>query len=97
VNVVQSSFPEEREGEISGVSRAVSNLGSSFDAAIAGTILVSDLASGNGTYVIAMVVLAALALVGLAAAFFLPANPEQRGRVGEVIAPDALDPAAQQG
>jgi MFS family permease len=97
VNVVQSSFPEERQGEISGVSRAVSNLGSSFGAAIAGTILVSDLASGNGTYVIAMVVLAALALVGLAAAFFLPANPEQRGRAGEVIAPDALDPAAQQG
>jgi sugar phosphate permease len=97
VNVVQSSFPEERQGEISGVSRAVSNLGSSFGAAIAGTILVSDLAPGNGTYVIAMVVLAALALVGLAAAFFLPANPEQRGRAGEVIAPDALDPAAQQG
>jgi MFS family permease len=72
VNLVQSSFPEEQQGEISGVSRAVSNLGSSFGAAIAGTILVSDLASGNGTYVISMVVLAALALVGLAAAFFLP-------------------------
>src|ERR671911_1365505 len=76
VNVVQSSFSEDKQGEISGVSRAVSNLGSSFGAAIAVTILVSNLASGNGTYVIAMVVLAALALVGLAAALLLPATPK---------------------
>ena len=40
VNVVQSSFPEELQGEISGLSRSVSNLGSSFGTAIAGTILV---------------------------------------------------------
>ncbi len=68
VNLVQSSFPEQRQGEISGLSRSVSNLGSSFGTAIAGTILVSNLASGNTTYVIAMVVLAVLALIGLAAA-----------------------------
>jgi predicted MFS family arabinose efflux permease len=97
VNIVQSSFPEKLQGEISGVSRAVSNLGSSFGAAIAGTILVSELASGNGSYVIAMVVLAALALVGLAAAIFLPANPEQRGAATKVIPPDALDTATQDG
>ena len=47
VDVVKSSFPEEMQGEISGLSRSVSNLGSSFGTAIAGTILVSDLASGN--------------------------------------------------
>jgi predicted MFS family arabinose efflux permease len=75
VNVVQSAFPEEKQGEISGLSRSVSNLGSSFGTAIAGTILVSNLVSGNGTYVAAMIVLAALALVGLAVAIFLPANP----------------------
>jgi predicted MFS family arabinose efflux permease len=72
VNLVQSSFPEQQQGEISGLSRSVSNLGSSFGTAIAGTILVSDLASGNTTYVIAMIVLAGLALVGLAAATRLP-------------------------
>jgi MFS family permease len=77
VNLVQSSFPEQQQGEISGLSRSVSNLGSSFGTAIAGTILVSDLASGNTTYVIAMVVLAVLALVGLAAATRLPAQAEQ--------------------
>jgi MFS family permease len=72
VNVVQSSFREQQQGEISGLSRSISNLGSSFGTAIAGTILVSDLASGNTTYVIAMIVLAIFALVGLAAATLLP-------------------------
>ena len=75
VNVVQSAFPERLQGEISGLSRSVSNLGSSFGTAIAGTILVSDLASGNGTYVAAMIVLAALALIGLTAAILLPKTP----------------------
>src|SRR4051812_27230720 len=65
VNVVQSSFPEKQQGEISGLSRSVSNLGSSLGTAVAGTILVSDLGSGNRSYVIAMSVLAVLALVGL--------------------------------
>jgi MFS family permease len=82
VNVVQSSFPEALQGEISGLSRSVSNLGSSFGTAIAGTILVSDLASGNGTYVVAMIVLAALALVGLVAALMLPAHPDTQAVSG---------------
>jgi predicted MFS family arabinose efflux permease len=75
VNLVQSAFPEDKQGEISGLSRSVSNLGSSFGTAITGTILVSDLVSGNGTYVAAMIVLAALAVVGLGVATRLPANP----------------------
>ncbi len=62
---------------ISGLSRSVPNLGSSFGTAIAGTILVSNLGSGNTSYVVAMVVLAALGLVGLAAAARLPRGPEQ--------------------
>ncbi|HEY2006687.1 MAG TPA: hypothetical protein VGG87_09560, partial [Solirubrobacteraceae bacterium] len=53
----------------------VSNLGSSFGTAIAGTILVSNLVSGNGTYVAAMIVLAVVALAGLGIAVRLPANP----------------------
>jgi MFS family permease len=79
VNVVQSSFPEQLQGEISGLSRSVSNLGSSFGTAIAGTILVSDLASGNTSYVVAMAALAVLGLIGLAAALRLPANPRPAG------------------
>jgi MFS family permease len=95
VNLVQSSFPEEQQGEISGLSRSVSNLGSSFGTAIAGTILISELASGNTSYVLAMVVLAALALIGLAAAIFLPGSREQQPGTPVVpSAPSALDTAA---
>jgi MFS family permease len=74
VNLVQGAFPEEKQGEISGLSRSISNLGSSFGTAIAGTILVSDLSSGNGTYVAAMIVLAVVALAGLGISLRLPAN-----------------------
>jgi MFS family permease len=74
VNVVQSSFPEEQQGEISGLSRSVSNLGSSFGTAIAGTILVSIIAPGNTAYGVAMGVLAAVGLIGFATAWLLPAR-----------------------
>jgi len=76
VNLVQGAFPEAKQGEISGLSRSISNLGSSFGTAIAGTILVSDLASGNGSYVAAMIVLAVVAVGGLAVATLLPARPD---------------------
>ena len=60
---------------LKGLSRSVSNLGSSFGTAIAGTILVSNLVSGNGTYVAAMIVLAVAALAGFGISLLLPTNP----------------------
>jgi MFS family permease len=84
VNVVQSAWPEKLQGEISGLSRSISNLGSSFGTALAGTILVAGLADANRSYGIAMVVLAFVALIGLAAAILLPAAP---------VAPEAPEPA----
>lgn len=81
VNVVQSSFPEERQGEISGLSRSVSNLGSSLGTAIAGTILVSELT--DWSYGLAMIALALAGVIGLVAAMLLPTR-----RV-----PAAVDPA----
>ncbi|MCA2216487.1 MFS transporter [Jidongwangia harbinensis] len=73
VNLVQSSFPDELQGEISGLSRSVSNLGSSLGAAIAGTIMVVQLGSRPGSsYAAALVVLAVIAAGGLVAAAFLP-------------------------
>jgi len=84
VNVVQSAWPEKLQGEISGLSRSVSNLGSSFGTALAGTILVAGLADPNRSYGIAMVVLAFVALIGLAAAILLPAVP---------VTPEASEPA----
>jgi MFS family permease len=71
VNVVQSAFPENLQGEISGLSRSVSNLGSSLGTAIAGTILVAGLTTH--AYGAAMIVLGAIGLIGFAAAIFLPA------------------------
>ena len=74
VNVVQSGFPEEQPGEISGLSRSVSNLGSTFGTAIAGTILVSVVATGTRSYAVAMIALIAFGLIGLVAALRLPAR-----------------------
>ena len=73
VNVVQSSFGEAKQGEISGLSRSVSNLGSSLGTAVAGTILVAGITDTPGrAYGLAMAVLAVLGLAGLAAAALLP-------------------------
>jgi MFS family permease len=77
VNVVQSSFPEALQGEISGLSRSVSNLGSTFGTAIAGTILVSVIAPGNRSYAVAMITLIGFGLIGLVAALRLPANSSE--------------------
>jgi MFS family permease len=77
VNVVQSSFPEAKQGEISGLSRSVSNLGSSMGTAIAGTIVVADASAGNNSYAAAMIVLAGIALIGLLAAILIPSDDEQ--------------------
>jgi MFS family permease len=77
VNVVQSSFPEDKQGEISGLSRSVSNLGSTFGTAIAGTILVSVVALGTRSYAVSLIVLAAFGLIGLVAALRLPATIER--------------------
>src|SRR3954447_8160726 len=74
VNIVQSSFDESLQGEISGLSRSISNLGSSLGTAIAGTILVADL-TGHGGYALAMLALAAAGLIGLGAALLLPRTP----------------------
>ena len=70
VNVVQSAFSEELQGEISGLSRSISNLGSSLGAAVAGTILVSSI--GDKSYAAAMIVLACIGIVGLVATLLLP-------------------------
>ncbi len=72
VNVVQSSFPEEKQGDISGVSRSVSNLGSSLGTALVGSILVSEVFPGNGPFAAAVGVLAGIAFLGLVAAYFIP-------------------------
>ncbi len=76
VNVVQSSFGEAQQGEISGLSRSVSNLGSSLGTAIAGTIIVAGITvTPQRSYALAMAVLAVVAVCGLVAAGRLPRTP----------------------
>jgi MFS family permease len=76
VNVVQSAFAEDQQGEISGLSRCISNLGSSLGTAVAGTILVSSI--GKTSYAAAMIALALIGIIGLGAARLLPAQRAKR-------------------
>jgi len=70
---VQSSFPDQQQGEISGLSRSISNLGSSFGTAIAGTILVAGITkTPERAYGLAILVVAIAGLIGLGAALMLP-------------------------
>ena len=78
INVVQSSFPERLQGEISGLSRSISNLGSSLGTAIAGTILVAGITkTPERSYGLAVAVLAVVACLGLVAALYLPRTPAE--------------------
>lgn len=72
VNIVQSAFPEEQQGEISGLSRSVSNLGSSFGTAIVGTLLALNLSASGDQYVVAMVPLLAIVIAGIVVSIMLP-------------------------
>jgi MFS family permease len=69
VNIVQSAFPEEDQSEISGLSRSISNLGSSLGTSIVGSVLLISIANTFGT---ALVVLIIIGAIGLVAAFLLP-------------------------
>src|SRR4051812_5678580 len=89
VNVVQSSFPDDLQGEISGLSRSISNLGSSLGAALAGTVLVAGITSTpERAYGLAMTVLAGCGLIGLLASVLLPRATVP---VPETV-PDAVHP-----
>jgi MFS family permease len=72
VNVVQSSFSDAEQGDISGLSRSVSNLGSSLGVALSGSILVAAASPGNTQYAAAIGVLGVVALLGLVAALMIP-------------------------
>ena len=79
VNVVQSSFDDQDQGEISGLSRSVSNLGSSLGTAVAGSVLVAAARPGSGEFALALTTLAIASLIGLIAAWFIPRTNPQAG------------------
>ena len=72
VNIVQSAFPERQQGEISGLSRSISNLGSSFGTAIVGALLGLGAQGPADRYILAMAPLVVVAIVGAIVATRLP-------------------------
>ena len=96
VNVVQSSSPKTCRRKSPGC-RAASPTWAVLGTAIAGTILISDLASGNTSYVLAMLALAVLALIGLAAAIRLPASHPPDHAPGRLAATPAPGTATARG
>jgi MFS family permease len=75
VNVVQSSFPDADQGEISGLSRSVSNLGSSFGTALVGSVLVAVALPEGKPFAVALTVMLVITLIGLVLAVLIPRQP----------------------
>ncbi|MBB1151609.1 MFS transporter [Amycolatopsis dendrobii] len=71
-NLVQSRFPDAAQGDISGVSRSVSNLGSSVGTALAGSVLAGTPHLGDRSFALALATLCVAAVAGLVAALLLP-------------------------
>ena len=84
VNAVQSSFPGSDQGEISGPSRSVSNLGSSLGTGIVGSIPAA--ATGGRPPFNTPLAPGTIAFIGLGAAILLPpAHRAQGGGTGRPI------------
>ena len=83
VNVVQSSFPETDQGDISGLSRSVSNLGSSFGTALVGSVLVAVALPEGKPFAVAMVMMIVFTLIGLVLGVLIPRQPVETARPAE--------------
>jgi MFS family permease len=75
VNVVQSSFPEADQGEISGLSRSVSNLGSSLGTALVGSVLVAVKLPEGKPFALALTVMLVVTVIGLVLGVLIPRTP----------------------
>ena len=90
VNVVQSSFPDKDQGEISGLSRAASNLGSSLGTALVGSVLVAVRMPAGRPYAVGLTMMLVFMLIGLLLAIGLPRQAAATGADG----PAGTDAAA---
>jgi MFS family permease len=90
VNVVQSSFPDNDQGDISGLSRSVSNLGSSLGTAIVGSVMVAVALPEGKPFGVALAVMLVVSIIGLVLAVLIP-----RKQVEAPAAPSAATPAAE--
>jgi MFS family permease len=83
VNVVQSSFPDTDQGDISGLSRSVSNLGSSLGTALVGSILVAVKLPAGKPFAVALIMLLVFAIIGLCLALLIPRRATGTGSPAE--------------
>jgi MFS family permease len=72
VNVVQSSFRDDDQGDISGLSRSVSNLGSSLGTALVGSVLVAVKLPEGRPFAVGLTVMLVATLIGLVLAVLIP-------------------------
>src|SRR5215472_5338441 len=75
VNVVQSSFPETDQGDISGLSRSVSNLGSSLGTALVGSVLVAVKLPEGKPFAVGLTMMLVFTLIGLVLGVLIPRRP----------------------
>jgi predicted MFS family arabinose efflux permease len=95
VNVVQSSFPEADQGEISGLSRSVSNLGSSLGTALVGSVMVAVKLPEGRPFAVALTVMLVLTLVGFVLAVLIPREPaDTEATVSPGTAPATSQPTS---
>jgi MFS family permease len=77
VNVVQSAWPEADQGDISGLSRSVSNLGSSFGTALVGSALVAVKLPEGKPFAVGLTMMLVFTLIGFVLAVLLPRQPSE--------------------
>ena len=86
--MVQSSFPDADQGEISGLSRSVSNLGSSFGTALVGSVVVAVTLPAGKPFAVALATMLVITLIGLVIAVLIPRRAvEARQPAGSSAAP----------
>ena len=90
VNVVQSSFPDKDQGDISGLSRSVSNLGSSFGTALVGSALVATKLPAGKPFAIALTMMLVLTLIGLVLGVLIPRQPIEATAAADSAGHDGL-------
>jgi MFS family permease len=92
VNVVQSSFPESDQGEISGLSRSVSNLGSSLGTALVGSVLVAVKLPEGKPFAVALTMMLVITLIGLVLGVLIPRQPVE---AAETVSPGPAPATSQ--
>jgi MFS family permease len=90
VNVVQSSFPDKDQGDISGLSRSVSNLGSSFGTALVGSVLVAAKLPAGKPFAVALTMMLVFTLIGLVLGVLIPRRPVETPATADSEGHDGL-------